>query len=63
MRLKLVRALLAALLLTGCAGLPRHVIKYQSVALRAPQDTTLGHIVARAEDDNPRTGTVHPPKP
>jgi phosphatidylserine/phosphatidylglycerophosphate/cardiolipin synthase-like enzyme len=55
MRLRLLRVLLGTLLLAGCAGLPRHVIKYQSVALRTPQDTTLGHIVAQAEDDSPKS--------
>jgi phosphatidylserine/phosphatidylglycerophosphate/cardiolipin synthase-like enzyme len=48
-------ALLAALLLAGCATLPRHVIKYQSVALRTPEQTTLGRIAAQAEDDSPKT--------
>ncbi|HLW23675.1 MAG TPA: phospholipase D family protein [Steroidobacteraceae bacterium] len=55
MRLKLVRVLLGALLLAGCAGLPRHVIKYQSVALRTPEETRLGRLVAQAEDGKPKT--------
>ena len=36
----------ALLMLAGCVGLPRHVIKYRSEALRTPQETTLGGIVA-----------------
>jgi len=48
--------LLALLLvLAGCAGLPQHVKKIPSEALKSPQDTALGHIVAQSEDDNPRT--------
>ena len=35
-------------LLAGCAGLPRHVMKYPTVALQLPQTTTLGRIVAGA---------------
>jgi len=34
----------ALLLLAGCVGLPQHVIKYRSEALRSPQTTTLGRI-------------------
>jgi len=34
----------ALLLLTGCVGLPQHVIKYRSEALRSAQTTTLGRI-------------------
>src|SRR5450755_3690747 len=34
----------ALLLLAGCVGLPQHVIKYRSEALRSPQSTTLGRI-------------------
>src|SRR5579883_1262338 len=54
MRLGSLPALLAALLISGCVGLPRHVIKYQSYALRSPQETTLGRLEAAAEDDLPR---------
>lgn len=43
------------LLLVGCAGLPRHVIKYQSVALRTPEQTTLGGTVAEAEEEVPKS--------
>jgi putative cardiolipin synthase len=38
-----------ALVLSGCAGLPRHVQKPRSVSLANPQTTSLGRIVA-AED-------------
>jgi len=55
MRLRPLQALVVALTLAGCVGLPRHVIKYQSVALRTPQQTTLGQIVAAAEDDLPKS--------
>jgi putative cardiolipin synthase len=34
------------LLLAGCASLPRHVVKFRSEALRDPEDTSLGRIVA-----------------
>src|SRR5450631_404996 len=34
----------ALLLLAGCVGLPQHVIKYRSEALRSPQTTALGRI-------------------
>jgi len=44
----------ALLLLAGCVGLPQHVIKYRSEAMRSPQTTTLGRIVLESEDDNPR---------
>jgi putative cardiolipin synthase len=37
------------LVLSGCAGLPRHVQKPRSVAIQNPETTTLGKIVA-AED-------------
>ena len=37
---------LLALLLSGCAGLPRHVQKYRSEALSDPQTTSLGRLVA-----------------
>ena len=45
----------ALLLLAGCVGLPQHVIKYRSEALRTPQDTTLGRIVEASEDSYPRS--------
>jgi cardiolipin synthase C len=45
----------ALLLFAGCVGLPQHVIKYRSEALRSPQDTTLGRIVEASEDNNPRS--------
>jgi putative cardiolipin synthase len=35
--------------LTGCAGLPRHVQKTPSVAFQQPETTTLGRIVAADE--------------
>jgi cardiolipin synthase C len=35
------------LVLSGCAGLPRHVEKPRSVAFSSPESTTLGRIVAR----------------
>ena len=41
----------ALLMLAGCVGLPRHVIKYRSEALREPQETTLGGIVAASEPE------------
>src|SRR5271167_4018081 len=44
----------ALLLLAGCAGLPQHVIKYRSEAMRSPQTTTLGRIALASADDNPR---------
>jgi putative cardiolipin synthase len=40
-----------ALLLSGCAGLPRHVQKYHSEALPNPQTTSLGRLIA-AEQGN-----------
>jgi putative cardiolipin synthase len=39
----------AALLLAGCAGLPRHVHKTPSSAFQHPETTTLGRIVAADE--------------
>jgi phosphatidylserine/phosphatidylglycerophosphate/cardiolipin synthase-like enzyme len=39
----------AILVLSGCAGLPRHVEKTPSVAFRTPETTTLGRIVAREQ--------------
>jgi phosphatidylserine/phosphatidylglycerophosphate/cardiolipin synthase-like enzyme len=39
------------LLISGCAGLPRHVEKFHSQALPNPQTTTLGRLVA-AEQPN-----------
>src|SRR5258707_11330078 len=38
-----------ALLLSGCVGLPRHVEKSLSIALRDPETTSLGRIVAADE--------------
>src|ERR1700737_1990966 len=38
-----------ALLAAGCASLPRHVEKFQSVALPNPDTTSLGRIVAGEE--------------
>jgi phosphatidylserine/phosphatidylglycerophosphate/cardiolipin synthase-like enzyme len=52
---RLLRVLLLTCALAGCVGLPRHVIKYQSVALRTPQDTALGRLVSQAEDDDPKS--------
>ncbi len=37
------------LLLAGCAGLPKHVQKYPSEALRRPDTTALGRIVEHAK--------------
>ncbi|HME39301.1 MAG TPA: hypothetical protein VKG63_10100, partial [Steroidobacteraceae bacterium] len=34
------------LLLSGCAGLPRHVDKFRSEALPNPQTTSLGRMIA-----------------
>src|SRR6202035_5214167 len=39
----------AILVLSGCAGLPRHVQKTPSVAFQKPDTTTLGRIVAGDE--------------
>jgi putative cardiolipin synthase len=39
----------AFLVLSGCAGLPRHVEKTRSVAFQEPDTTTLGRIVAGDE--------------
>src|ERR1700688_3502331 len=36
------------LLFAGCVGLPRHVQKYPSEALRQPESTSLGRIVEHA---------------
>jgi len=41
------------LLLAGCVGLPRHVIKYRSEALRSPQSTTLGRIAEESAEGIP----------
>ena len=50
MRNTLMSAVAAAVLvLTGCAGLPRHVHKTPSVAFQQPETTTLGRIVAADE--------------
>src|ERR1700733_15286770 len=48
MRITLIPAVVA-LLLAGCAGLPRHVHKTPSVAFDHPETTTLGRIVAADE--------------
>jgi phosphatidylserine/phosphatidylglycerophosphate/cardiolipin synthase-like enzyme len=39
----------ALLVLAGCAGLPRHVLKTPSTAFQQPETTTLGRIVAEDE--------------
>ncbi len=46
-RYQVLKLLLAAAILfaSGCAGLPRHVEKTPSEALRDPATTTLGRIV------------------
>jgi cardiolipin synthase C len=44
----------ALLLLAGCVGLPQHVIKYRSEALRSPQSTTLGRIAEESAEGSPR---------
>jgi putative cardiolipin synthase len=49
MRTPLKPLLLAAVLLGGCAGLPRHVHKTPSTAFQHPETTTLGQIVAADE--------------
>jgi cardiolipin synthase C len=40
---------IAFLVLSGCAGLPRHVEKTRSVAFQEPDTTTLGRIVVSGE--------------
>jgi putative cardiolipin synthase len=49
MRNALMSLLTAAILLGGCAGLPRHVHKTPSSAFQHPETTTLGQIVAGDE--------------
>jgi putative cardiolipin synthase len=49
MRNTLMPLLAAAILLGGCAGLPRHVHKTPSSAFQHPETTTLGQIVASDE--------------
>jgi putative cardiolipin synthase len=49
MRNTLMPLLAAAVLLGGCAGLPRHVHKTPSTAFQHPETTTLGRIVAAGE--------------
>jgi putative cardiolipin synthase len=49
MRHTLMPLLSTAILLGGCAGLPRHVQKTPSVAFQHPEATTLGRIVAADE--------------
>ncbi|MGO9513608.1 MAG: phospholipase D-like domain-containing protein [Steroidobacteraceae bacterium] len=55
MRKTWLGAACALLYLAGCVGLPQHVIKYRSEALRTPQDTTLGRIVEKSEDASPHS--------
>ena len=43
----------ALLLLAGCVGLPQHVIKYRSEALRSPQSTALGRIAEESAEGIP----------
>jgi cardiolipin synthase C len=49
MRNALIPLLTAVVLLSGCAGLPRHVHKTPSTAFQHPETTTLGQIVASDE--------------
>jgi phosphatidylserine/phosphatidylglycerophosphate/cardiolipin synthase-like enzyme len=49
MRNTLLPVAAALLVLTGCAGLPRHVQKTPSTAFQHPETTTLGRIVAEDE--------------
>jgi phosphatidylserine/phosphatidylglycerophosphate/cardiolipin synthase-like enzyme len=49
MRNTLLPVAAALLVLTGCAGLPRHVLKTPSTAFQHPETTTLGRIVAEDE--------------
>jgi len=49
MRMSRYGLLAALLILSGCAGLPRHVQKSASVALADPSQTQLGKIVAADE--------------
>jgi cardiolipin synthase C len=49
MRITVTPLLIAAILLGGCAGLPRHVHKTPSTAFQHPETTTLGQIVAADE--------------
>src|SRR3984957_3100893 len=49
MRNALLPLLSTAILLGGCAGLPRHVHKTPSTAFQHPETTTLGQIVAGGE--------------
>jgi cardiolipin synthase C len=44
-----MRLLVLALLISGCASLPRHVAKTHSQALPNPETTSLGRIVAAEE--------------
>jgi cardiolipin synthase C len=52
MRHSCLKPLLAAAIfvMSGCAGLPRHVQKTPSEAFQKPGSTTLGHIVASDEE-------------
>jgi phosphatidylserine/phosphatidylglycerophosphate/cardiolipin synthase-like enzyme len=49
MRNTLLPVAAVLLVLTGCAGLPRHVLKTPSAAFQHPETTTLGRIVAEDE--------------
>src|SRR5579859_996807 len=46
----------AILVLSGCAGLPRHVEKTHSIAFQSPDTTTLGRIVADEQVGNNLSG-------
>ena len=47
---------LGAVLVSGCASLPRHVAKTHSQALPDPETTSLGRIVAAEEPGNNLSG-------
>jgi cardiolipin synthase C len=47
---------IVALLLSGCASLPRHVDKPRSEALSNPQTTTLGRLIAAEETNKNLSG-------
>ncbi len=46
----------AMLLLAGCVGLPKHVQKYPSEALRRPDTTVLGQTVERVDEGRNLSG-------
>jgi phosphatidylserine/phosphatidylglycerophosphate/cardiolipin synthase-like enzyme len=48
----------AILILAGCAGLPQHVRKFPSEALRTPQGTALARIVASSEESSRKLSGV-----